>query len=296
MGQNPVTDRNDVQSTQIPTAPATDESAPAIELSQWAVRLGDRLVLSGIDLSARRGELVGLVGPNGAGKSTLLRSIIGMPPSSSGTGKLLGTDVGSMSPRQLARVVALMPQNLLLDFPFPAEEVVMMGRHPYLSRFESESENDWRIVRESMRKTETTGLVGRIVTSLSGGEAQLVSMAKTLAQTTPVMLLDEPTASLDLRHQELIFLVVKEFTAKGGTALVAIHDLGLAARYCSRVVLLREGTIAADGPPRAVLTPELLSDAYGIKVMVYTDPVTGAPVVLPIMDASVDALGGPPVK
>lgn len=172
----------------------------------------------------------------------------------------------------------------------------MMGRHPYLSRFESESENDWRIVRESMRKTETTGLVGRIVTSLSGGEAQLVSMAKTLAQTTPVMLLDEPTASLDLRHQELIFLVVKEFTAKGGTALVAIHDLGLAARYCSRVVLLREGTIAADGPPRAVLTPELLSDAYGIKVMVYTDPVTGAPVVLPIMDASVDALGGPPVK
>lgn len=261
-----------------------DSTLAAIELKQWSVDLGGRRVLSDINLSAGKGELVGLVGPNGAGKSTLLKSIMKSPAPSSGRGMLFGDDISSMSPRQLARIVALMPQNLLLDFSFPAEEVVMMGRHPYLSRFQSESEEDWSIVRESMRRTDTLGLVHRRVTSISGGEAQLISMAKTLAQTTPVMLLDEPTASLDLRHQELIFAVVREFVRHGGSALIAIHDLGLAARYCTRVILLKEGMIAADGSAQDVFTPELLSDVYGIKVVVYTDPVTHAPAVLPFIE------------
>ncbi|HOB91687.1 MAG: ABC transporter ATP-binding protein [Bacillota bacterium] len=256
----------------------------AIELKQWSVDLGGRRILSDISLSASRGELVGLVGPNGAGKSTLLKSIIKCPSPVSGSGMLFGEDISSMSPRQIARAAALMPQNLLLDFAFSTEEVVMMGRHPYLSRFESESEEDWGIVWESMRKTDTLGLVGRRVTSISGGEAQLISMAKTLAQTTPIMLLDEPTASLDLRHQELIFAVVREFVMNGGCAIIAIHDLALAARYCTRVVLLKEGMIVADGPVHEVFTPELLSDVYGIKVVVYTDPVTHAPTVLPVIE------------
>ena len=192
-----------------------DDRVPAVELVHWSVTLDGRAVLSDINLSAYPGELVGLVGPNGAGKSTLLRSIIMMPQPAVGAGRVFGRDIGRMSTTELARMVALMPQNLVLSFPFPAEEVVMMGRHPHLSRFQRESDEDWQLVRESMSRTDTAGLCGRIVTSLSGGETQLVSMAKTLAQTAPVMLLDEPTASLDLRHQELIFGVVRGLYLRG---------------------------------------------------------------------------------
>lgn len=259
-------------------------STVAVELRNWSVDLGGRRVLSGIHLCFRKGELVGLVGPNGAGKSTLLKSIIRMPPPSSGEGTVFGRDILALDPRQLARLIALMPQNLLLDFAFPVEEVVMMGRHPYLSHFQSETEEDWRIVRESMRRTDTLGLLGRRVTSISGGEKQLISMAKTLAQTTPILLLDEPTASLDLRHQELIFAVVRRFVAGGGSALVAIHDLELAARYCTRIVLIKEGQIVADGPTYEVFTSELLSDVYGIRVVVYTNPITGTPAAIPFIE------------
>lgn len=259
-----------------------DQSAPAVELVDWSVTLDGRDVLSAINLSAYRGELVGLVGPNGAGKSTLLRSIIMMPGPSTGIGRVFGRDISRMPTIEMARAVALMPQNLVLSFPFPAEEVVMMGRHPHLSRFQRESDDDWRIVRESMTRTDTTGLAGRIVTSLSGGETQLISMAKTLAQTAPVMLLDEPTASLDLRHQELIFGVVREFTSAGGCAIVAIHDLGLAARYCTRIVLLKDGRVVAEGDAHQVFNADLLSSVYDIRVVVYNDPVSGAPTVLPV--------------
>lgn len=246
--------------------------------------------MSEIDLSANPGELVGLVGPNGSGKSTLLRSIIGMPPPSSGKGRLFGQDTTRMSTQERARTVALMPQNFVLSFPFPSEEVVMMGRHPHLSRFQRESDTDWRIVRECMSQTDTAELASRTVTSLSGGETQLVSMAKTLAQTAPVMLLDEPTASLDLRHQELIFSVVREFASRGGCAIVAIHDLGLAARYCTKVVLLKDGGIVAEGAVGQVFTSELLSHVYDIRVAVYTDPVSGSPAVLPLADDAADAV------
>ena len=156
-----------------------DDRVPAVELVHWSVTLDGRAVLSDINLSAYPGELVGLVGPNGAGKSTLLRSIIMMPQPAVGAGRVFGRDIGRMSTTELARMVALMPQNLVLSFPFPAEEVVMMGRHPHLSRFQRESDEDWQLVRESMSRTDTAGLCGRIVTSLSGGETQLVSMAKT---------------------------------------------------------------------------------------------------------------------
>jgi len=262
------------------------DRVPAVELVDWSVTLGGRAVLSDIDLSAYPGELVGLVGPNGAGKSTLLRSIIMMPQPTGGAGRVFGRDISRISTAELARMVALMPQNLVLSFPFPAEEVVMMGRHPHLSRFQRESDEDWRIVRESMTRTDTAGLSRRIVTSLSGGETQLISMAKTLAQTAPVMLLDEPTASLDLRHQELIFGVVREFASAGGCAIVAIHDLGLAARYCTRIVLLKDGRIVAEGDAHQVFNAELLSSVYDIRVVVYNDPVSGAPAVLPVSEAS----------
>lgn len=240
--------------------------------ASYAVR-GVELV-SAIDLGAGSGELVAVVGPNGAGKTTLLRLLAGDLEPTTGSVTVAGTaaSVGE----GLARVRAVLPQHHALQFAFRALEVVMLGRYPH----DSEPEEDRDVVTRAMETTDTLPLAERVFPTLSGGEQTRVAFARVLAQETPVVLLDEPTSSLDLRHQELVMQALRGIADGGGTVVTVLHDLNLASRYADRVVLMDRGRIAADGPPGTVLTEALLERVYATAVRVVPHPDLGTPVIL----------------
>lgn len=242
-------------------------------------------LLDQVDMEAERGELIGLVGANGAGKTTLLKALSGLLRRAGGTVVLEGRDLDGMSPGEVARVVAHLPQFAPYTFGFTALEVVLMGRYPHMGRFQVEGERDRRIAREAMRVTETESFAGRAVTTLSGGERQRVLIARALAQEPRILLLDEPTANLDLQHQLKVLEMVKEMVTGGLTAVAAIHDLALAARYCDRLVLLKEGRLQAEGRPEEVLTSANLEAAFGVRAVTYRDPLTGS-LTLSLLDSA----------
>jgi iron complex transport system ATP-binding protein len=253
---------------------------PRLELAGVAVRLGPRAVLAGVDLEVAPGEVVGLLGRNGAGKTTLLRVASGALAPDAGRVLLEGRAQESIERRERARIVALVPQDTQLAFPFSVAELVLMGRTPHLGWLGFESAHDLDVARDAMARMGIAALADRSVLTLSGGERQLAMVARALAQEPRLLLLDEPTAFLDLRHRLEVLTVVRALAAAGTSALVVSHDLGVAARFCDRLVLLGDGRVLASGPPRAVLTPDLLRAAFGIEVelAVATD---GAPVVVP---------------
>ena len=275
---------------------------PALELDDVTVRYGDRPVLDGVSLTVRRGEFLALVGPNGAGKTTLLRVVNGLVTPDAGTVRVGGTDASALSVQERARRVATVPQETHVGFDFPVRDLVAMGRTAHRSRFARAGEADRAAVEQALDRTETTAFADRPVGSLSGGERQRVVLARALAQAAPLLLLDEPTASLDINHQVRVLGLVRELVdgpeggtgdepggghAAGRTAVAAIHDLDLAARFCDRVALLAEGGIRAAGAPGTVLTDERLAAAYGVETVVTEHAVTGAPTVtaLPERDA-----------
>ena len=233
-------------------------------------------LLDGVDLHADRGQLVGLIGPNGAGKSTLLRAMSGILRCHDGAVRLEGRDLESLSSRDVAASLALVPQIAPYTHGFTAIELVLMGRYPHLGRFQIEGREDDRIARESMRLTETEQFLDRTLDTLSGGERQRVFVSRALAQQPLVLLLDEPTSNLDVFHQLKVFDLVRRLVDDGLTAVAAIHDLNMAARYCDRLVLLTEGRVLADGSPEEVLSPEAIERAFSVKAAVYRDPITGS--------------------
>lgn len=239
-------------------------------------RLDGADILRGASLSVRAGELVGLIGPNGAGKSSLLRVVSGLWPISGGTVTLLDRPLRDYPPRRVAQVVAQVPQITALDFPFTVRQVVLMGRSPHLSRFALESAQDRALADEALRRTGTLDLAERLIGTLSGGERQRVLIARALTQQPRLLLLDEPTANLDLLHELSILALVRGLVDEGDLgAVAALHDLELAARACGRLVLLHEGAVLADGSPAEVLTPALLRAAYGVEARPFADPITG---------------------
>ncbi|OPX43766.1 hemin import ATP-binding protein HmuV [Ruminiclostridium hungatei] len=245
-----------------------------IEIQKLDFTIDTRKILHDINLSIRQGEFVGLIGPNGAGKTTLLKCINGINPAE-GLVRIKGRHIKTYGDKELAREVALMHQNTSIGFPFSALDIVLMGRYPYLGRFKRESGEDHKIARSNMSYTNTQGLENSPITQMSGGERQRVLFAKTLTQETGIVLLDEPTASLDITYQEQIFKYSAELTSLGITVVAAIHDLKIAARYCTRLVLLDNGAIAADGKPEEVLTSENISRVYGVNALVYRNRITG---------------------
>ena len=248
----------------------------AISAQGLSYEVEAQTLLDGVDLHAVRGQLVGLIGPNGAGKSTLLRAISGILRYQRGTVRLEGADLKSLSSREVAAGLALIPQIAPYTHGFTSIELVLMGRYPHLGRFQIEGREDARIAREAMRLTETEQFADRTLETLSGGERQRVFVSRALAQQPRVLLLDEPTSNLDVLHQLKVFDLVRELVDEGLTAIAAIHDLNMAARYCDRLVLLFEGQVLADGTPEEVLSPETLESAFGVEAAVYRDPITGS--------------------
>lgn len=243
------------------------------------VTLASRTVLSGVSLGVTAGEVLALVGPNGAGKSTLLAALAADLPAQAGTVRIDGRPVADWSPGELALRRAVLPQSAALSFPFTVEEVVRMGRAPWVGT-PAEDEDD-PAVAAAMATTEVAEFADRPFSALSGGERARVALARVLAQRTALLLLDEPTAALDLRHQELVLRVCRERAAAGDAVVVVLHDLGLAAAYADRTAVLHDGRIAADGAPAAVFDEELLSGVYRQPVEVLPHPRTGVPLVLP---------------
>jgi iron complex transport system ATP-binding protein len=251
-----------------------------IDLDGLRVTRGGVPVLDDVSLSVGEGEFVGLVGPNGAGKTTLLQTVNGVLDPDAGTVSVGGTAVHDASAREVGRLVATVPQHASVGFDFAVEDIVAMGRTPYHSRFGGgDYAEDRRHVERALEKTETADFADRSIDAVSGGERQRVLLARALAQDTPVLLLDEPTASLDINHQVETLSLVADLVAEGKTAVAAIHDLDLAARFCDRLVLVADGGVLADGTPEAVLRGDLLDDAFAVDAAVATDTVTGTPTV-----------------
>jgi iron complex transport system ATP-binding protein len=253
---------------------------PALLLESISAGYAGSPVVRGVDLAVRPGEVVGLVGPNGSGKTTLARVASRALRPSAGRVLAGGHDLFAMTARAAARLVAVVPQDVVPAFSFTVLEVVLMGRAPYLSRWGGGGPEDWAAAREAMAATQLPHLADRPVEELSGGERRRVFLAQALAQDTPVLLLDEPTTHLDVRHVLDLLGIVRTLASRDGRAVLAIHhDLNLAASTCDRLVALHEGRVVAQGPPEAVITPALLREVYGVEAEVEVDHLTGRPAV-----------------
>ena len=251
---------------------------PLLSVDGVSFKYGEQWVLRGIGFEVAKGDFLGIIGPNGSGKTTLLRVIDGILKPQEGEVRLEGTEVGRLRREALARSVAVVPQYSALAFPFSVEEVVLMGRSPHLGRWRFEGERDLRIAREAMEMTDTLALAARDMESLSGGERQRVLIARALAQEPRLMLLDEPTAFLDIRHQVDFFDRIRALNRERGLTVIAVtHDINLAAHYCDRIILLKDGRIEAAGPVEDVITEEHIRKAYETKILVDRHPGTGSP-------------------
>jgi len=256
-------------------------SAPLLRLEHLSAAYDAREVLHGLGLEIGTGQMVGLLGPNGSGKSTLLRVIAGLLGPSAGTLSLGGKSLGQYGSRERARRVALVPQSVALPFAFSVFDVVAMGRHPHLGLLGSAGKHDYEIIHQALAQTDCLELQERLATELSGGELQRVIIARALAQEPQLLLLDEPTAHLDLNHQLDIARLLRQLNREHAlTVLWVSHDVNLAAEFCDRLVMLQAGRIVADGPPEAVVTSEMVERVYGLHVPVNPNPVSGRPQII----------------
>ena len=233
-----------------------------------------QVILEDVSFDVKAGEMVGLIGPNGAGKSTLLKTMRGILAPLAGEISVMGRRIGDLPAKEFAKSAAYLQQHLEMTFDYSAREVVLSGRYPYLSWWRQEQAHDIAIAEACMAYTGVAELAEKPLQAMSGGQRQRVLLAKVLAQQTPVLFLDEPATGLDIIYQEEIFRFCRELCAAGKTVVLVAHELSLAARFCSRLLLIGRGALLADGLPREVLTAELLTRAYGAPVKVVENPLT----------------------
>ncbi len=254
--------------------------SPALRADCVSYATQGRTLLHKVALDLHAGEVLAVVGPNGAGKSTLCGVLTGDIAPTEGAVEVCGRPLKATKTTALARLRSMLIQNTHMRFPFTAREVTLMGRYPYLSRWRSPTETDFAIVEGAMQSTEVLHLAQRIYPTLSGGEQRRVSLARVLAQDTPLILLDEPTTALDIGHQQLVMSLCRKLAYEGRAVLTVLHDLNLASAYADRIVVMLEGQVVAVGSPEEVIRSELLSAVFNQQVMVIPHPQTYKPVVL----------------
>ncbi len=242
----------------------------------------ERLPLDGVSMDVPDGRLYAVLGPNGSGKSTLMKALLGVVPLASGEVEMDGRPLASWTRRELARQVGVVAQSESVAFPLTVRELVAMGRYPHLGALGGERDEDRAAVARALEQCDVTELAHRDVTTLSGGELQRVRIARALAQEPRALVLDEPTSSLDIRHEMAILELLRAWADEGMTVVVVTHGLDLAARFADRILLLSRGKVAAQGTPEEVLTSAVLEEVYRWPIAVQPDPATGAPRVTPL--------------
>lgn len=261
----------------------SSERTPVLRCEQVSFAYGAVEVLSAISCEVAAGEIVGMIGPNGSGKSTLVRLLSGVRMPRAGRVTYNGRDLRTYSRDALAQAIAVVPQETAIELPFSVLEVVLMGRSPYLDKLGFESAHDLAVAYQAMEHTGVAALATREVHALSGGERQRVILARALAQEPRVLLLDEPTAFLDIKHQVAVYDLMKQLSREQGLAVVAIlHDLNLAALYCDRLVLLKAGRVFCQGAPEQVLTYTNIKAVYETEVYIDLNDLTGKVQILPL--------------
>lgn len=242
-----------------------------------------RVVIDDLDIEIPDGEVTTIIGSNGCGKSTLLRCLARLLPPRAGTVYLDGEDITQIRPRQVARTLAILPQNPIAPEGLTVADLVARGRHPHQRWYQQATADDEAAIAEAMAMTDTLELADRTLDALSGGQRQRVWIALTLAQGTDLILLDEPTTYLDLAHSiDVLDLVRRLRDDHGKTVVMVLHDLNLAARYSDSLVVMKDGAIVMSGSPSKVIGPELLDEAFGLRAHVMTDPVSGGPLIVPL--------------
>ncbi len=263
-------------------------STDTLVVEELSVALSGTNIISDVSVSVDSGELLGVVGPNGAGKTTLLRAIQCILPPTTGSVTVEGQPVERLSARQRGRLIASVPQETRLSFSFTVEQAVAMGRNPHIGRFGTADNTDHQAVQSALKRTQLTDFADRPVTELSGGERQRVLLARAFAQNAPLLLLDEPTANLDINHAINTLELVRTAVENGTAAVAAIHDLDVAARYCDRLLLIANGKLLAVGPPASVLTSQRLEAAFDVKTVISEDPTTHSPRVTALSSKETD--------
>lgn len=257
-------------------------SGSLIAINGLSWNYGEVKVLEDINLTIHKNRFYGIIGPNGSGKTTLLKNLSRSLMPEKGAVLLEGQDITGFSNKSLARKISFVPQNTHLEFEFSVMDVVLMGRSPYLKRFQSECEYDMDAAKNAMLITNTWHLREKNIGEISGGERQRVIIAHALAQQTEIMLLDEPVSQLDIQHQIEILRMIRRITEeKRMTAILSLHDLNLAAQYSDHLILLNKGRVFKQGCPGEIITEENIREAYGIKVHIMENPLTGRPHLIP---------------
>lgn len=256
----------------------TSDAEAVVRTRDVTFAVDGRELVSGVSFDLCAGEVVALVGPNGAGKSTMLSLLAGDVSPTQGSVEIAGTEVGKWKSGPLARMRSVMLQHNSANFAFSVDEAVHMGRLPW----DVDADRDAALVAEAVADADLRGFETRDITTLSGGESARVSFARTKAQTTPIVFLDEPTAALDLRHQESLLKSVRQLRADGAAIVVVLHDLNLALRYSDRVLVFGDGRLVADGRPAEALTEELVDEVYGQSVRRLEPEGIDHPILIPV--------------
>jgi len=246
------------------------------DITEIRFAYGDKTVIEHMDLRLDMGRFIGIIGPNGCGKSTFLDLLAGNLAPGEGAIRLNDKKLSAYSRRQMALEVALVPQNFYINFPFTADEIVMMGRYPHMPRFSRPSAADLATVEETMAMTATDGFTGRYVTELSGGERQRVVFARALVQETPILMLDEATSNLDVNHAISLLNIAARKVAKGMTVIAVMQDINLAAAFCDHLLFMKKGRAAAFGKTEKVLNRDIIKEVFDIDCKVSFEPYAGA--------------------